>query len=61
MKPEKNRRRFFKQLLGASAAVGVLSASSSQAEKNSIETKEKNARGYHETEHIRDYYRKINF
>ncbi len=61
MKPENHRRHFFKQLLGASAAAGVLSASTSQAEKKPLKTEEKPARGYHETDHIRDYYKKINF
>ncbi len=61
MKTENNRRRFFKQLLGASTAIGVLSAPTSQAEKTAVKAKEKPARGYHETDHIRDYYKKINF
>jgi hypothetical protein len=61
MKVENNRRHFFKQLLGTSAALGVLSAAPSQAQKTATKTEEKTSKGYHETDHVRDYYQKINF
>lgn len=59
----KSRRTFLKGLLGTFAASGV--SVTAKAKVNDVQgamaaqTPEK--RGYHETEHIRDYYNKVNF
>lgn len=59
----KSRRTFIKGLLGAAAAVGVPVAVKAAAEDafdvKAADTATK--RGYHETDHIRDYYNKVNF
>ncbi|WP_198246207.1 formate dehydrogenase [methane-oxidizing endosymbiont of Gigantopelta aegis] len=62
MQPDNHRRQFFKTLIGASAATSVLTLTSSKAKNQSPPTTQTMpSQGYHETQHIRDYYNKINF
>ena len=63
MTSKNSRRVFFKALLGSTTAAVVLNSklSSAQAEKSKKTTPVKKQSGYHETQHIRDYYNKINF
>ncbi len=64
MKNKSSRRNFFKVLLGSSAAAAFINSNSSPADtekpKKLSQLSGKQS-GYHETQHIRNYYNKINF
>lgn len=61
MQADIHRRQFFKTLVGASAATGVLTLTScKEKNKPTPPVNTASSHGYHETQHIRDYYRTIN-
>ena len=62
MQTDNHRRQFFKALIGTSAAAGVLTLTScTEKNQSNPPARTTSSRGYHETQHIRDYYNKINF
>jgi len=67
-KPEKKthqdvseRRRFLQGAAVASAAAGSGLAANALADETATETVKKEKLGYHETEHVREYYRLARF
>ena len=58
------RRSFLKELLGMVGAVSTASVSAGSTaddDKDVTDASTNSERGYRETDHIRDYYRKVNF
>ena len=63
MTHQRTRREFLKQCFGSLAVstITVSDKSLAQQSGNAPRLKVKAGRGYHETEHIRAYYQKVNF
>ena len=58
------RRKFLKGMAvagGGAALAGTVSATQAQVELEPEQTRKAGSQGYHETAHIREYYRKARF